>query len=476
VEPNDDLSQLDPFIDAFGEKIIDKSSQFLQRIFNDPALSIKTRFYNADRFNSGSNQHGFITNGSHQDYRLFAYRDKEGFSQAHIIEFYISKIPVTVSSYINTFFEAVSEFIQVYFRAAKRITAVPNILGLYPKESDFNSRFDKLFPDILTTNIEKIILINYLHKNFNNDKGGGRISYSVELLNRIWTFAHEVSGSKVENKFIDCGFIFQQEGDVELNSIRSVKIATPFSFDDFGKIKNYLRVSNGRDIFFSVTNGLVTHIILTIYQIKEVSLHTSRNNKLFQSRPLIVSIQSPGRMLFLEGGTERNKILFQIKNTKPVMRDDNFLKQRLSALLEPYCARKAAVKNTFIEWVLSLSIKGSGTSLFIGDFDHSISREAIKSMDIDFAVTRPGGSFKKNLSLLNNFILPDGSLIFNRKLSPVVIGAIVPNEKGRGHNEGGSRHHAIQHFTLKHPDCIGIVVSEDGPVTVYINGVQQLKF
>jgi DNA integrity scanning protein DisA with diadenylate cyclase activity len=135
--------------------------------------------------------------------------------------------------------------------------------------------------------------------------------------------------------------------------------------------------------------------------------------------------------------------------------------------------------DNFIRWILSLGPKRKGTSIIV-------SRKSLVKILEEFAVTYFRIQYsesdflandedqKFDFNLLDHFTLIDGGIVLNENLVPIYIGTIVPNRRGSISEGLGARHNSIMSFT-SHNDCLGIVISEDGPITIYEQGKQLLK-
>ncbi len=287
-----------------------------------------------------------------------------------------------------------------------------------------------------------------------------------------------MSTKKVENKEIYCGFIFHDAmNDVSPNSVRSIKFKKQFDFGDFGQLKNYLEISNGQNIFFNVTKDKITHLFITREKVNEIFLNPMSSGKQFQNRPLILSIQGNGKIHFLEGRSDQNKMILQIINSKPVIRDNNFIQKFIFESLKSYATVNDEQVEIFSKWVMGLSQKKHGTSLIFKVITESIEKKLVKTIAVNFENNNflNHNNLRHDLSLLDSIVNPDGAVVFGKNLIPSNISTILPIGKSSLGTSGGARHNSVSNFT-KEFSCLGIVISEDGPITIFENGIKKIKF
>lgn len=341
--------------------------------------------------------------------------------------------------------------------------------------------------DHLTFNIKKNVFIEYLYSVFNEvDEGyrrarkliSGPEKYDIGLLEKTWDHAHELSTLKVENQPVYCGFLFQiTQERTEENSVRLIKFQDAFEFGNLATIRNRLKLSNGQNVFFNVSDGNVNSLVMTRNKVKDIFLSPLGQEKRFSGRPLIVSIQGTGKIFFIEGGTDKNALLFQVVNNNPLIRDGDFLKSLIHQFLTEFIMEGLEYTDYFIDWILSLSQRNKGTSLLIGTFTSEVEDTAFKFLKIaypsdNYLTGMRDGNF--DFELLDQLTLIDGGIVLNSSLLPLYVGTMVPNVKRSDHLGTGSRHNSILNFT-KEVKCLGIVISEDGPISIFKDGQEVLK-
>lgn len=396
-------------------------------------------------------------------------------------EFNVTNIPATTESrHIQIFFRVLMQYFSYFHESIQ--DALPLKDGHLKASPSFIAK-----SDIWLYNIKRTIIIEYIYNLFNTyDKNYSNefkfapspLRYDLDLINKILDFAYELSTKKVENKEIYCGFIFHDKAsEVKPNSVRSIKFQNQFDFGDFGQLKNYLEVSNGQNIFFNVTNNKVTHLLITRDKLNEIYLNPIGNGKTFQKRPLILSIQGNGKIYFLEGRPDENKIILQITNSQPLIRDNKFIKEFIYNSLKEFSIADHNQLNIFSKWIMSLSQKKHGTSLLFNNVTSMTEKKLVKTVKISFQndVILGQEGLQHDLFLLDSIVNPDGAVIFNNSLVPTHISTILPIGQTATATSGGARHNSIANFT-KEFECLGIVISEDGPISVFKNGSRLIKF
>ncbi|RYE12883.1 MAG: hypothetical protein EOP34_09950, partial [Rickettsiales bacterium] len=256
-----------------------------------------------------------------------------------------------------------------------------------------------------------------------------------------------------------------------------IKFKKSIKYGDFGSLKNYLEISNGRNTFFNVTDDVITHMFITKDPVNEISLTPIKESKTFFNRPLIVSIQGNGKIYFIEGGLDTNKVVLQINNSRPIIRDNQFIKNRIQKSLRDFSTATPDQVDFFSKWIMSLSLKKHGTSLIFCELNASTINSFIKATEISIENQYLANEqdYTTDLVLLDSIINPDGAVIFDKNLIPNFISTILPIGNSTGSSQGGSRHNSVKNYTKSY-QCLGIVISEDGPITIFKNGEQLIKF
>jgi hypothetical protein len=396
-------------------------------------------------------------------------------------KFSVTNIPATTDSrHIQIFFRVLMQYISYFYESIQNDMPIKN--GHLKASPSFVAK-----SDIWLYNIERTIIVEYIYNLFNtydedysnNFKlAPNPIRFDLDTVNSILDFAFELSTKKVENKEIYCGFVFHDKAnEVRPNSVRSIKFQNQFDFGDFGQLKNYLEVSNGQNIFFNVTKDKVTHLFITRDKLNEIYFNPIGDGKTFQNRPLILSIQGNGKIHFLEGRSDHNKIILQIINSKPVIRDNRFIQQFIYDNLKKFSTANDEQVVVFSKWIMSLSQKKHGTSLIFNNVTKSVDEKLVKSVKISFEdnVFLEHQNLRHDLSLLDSIINPDGAVVFGKNLIPSHISTILPIGQSATGTSGGARHNSVLNFTRVFK-CLGIVISEDGPITIFKDGKKLIKF
>ncbi|MFN8416987.1 MAG: DNA integrity scanning protein DisA nucleotide-binding domain protein [Cytophagaceae bacterium] len=126
---------------------------------------------------------------------------------------------------------------------------------------------------------------------------------------------------------------------------------------------------------------------------------------------------------------------------------------------------------------MSLSQKKHGTSLIFYDINKRNEKKLVKAVKITLEedVFLDKNNLSNDIPLLDSLVSPDGAVFFNQQLMPTHISSILPIGQTAIGISGGARHNSIANFT-KEFKCLGIVVSEDGPISIFKNGEKLIKF
>lgn len=458
-------------------KFIDVTSKFIRNIFNYEKIKVNlTKKTKKTGKVTGYFSGGLDTDDNHANYRFAAKLFNNQF-----YEFKVSNIPATSDSrHIQIFFRVLMQYLTYFYQSIQNDLPIEN--GHLKSSPSFIAK-----TDIWLYNIERTIVIGYIYNLFNtydeHDSNEFKFApaplrYGINLVNTILDFANELSTKKIENKEIYCGFIFHDKNsEVSLNSVKSIRFHKEFDFGDFYQLKNYLEISNGQNIFFNVTKDKVTHVFITEDKFNEVYINPIGTGKRFLSKPLILSIQGNGKIFILEGRSDQSNIILQILNSKIIIRDYSFIKNYLNRCLKSFLDVPEEKIEYFSKWVISLSQKERGTSLIFCDMNSNTEKNLVKTVKINLENTEfiEEPNLKYDLLLLDYFVNPDGAVIFNSKLVPTHISTILPLGKYKESTSGGARHNSVSNFTKK-MNCLGIVVSEDGPISIFNNGKRLIKF
>ncbi|MFW5804425.1 MAG: DNA integrity scanning protein DisA nucleotide-binding domain protein [bacterium] len=452
-------------------------SEFIKNIFNYEKISVvlikrepqklnRTKYFNGE----------LIPENGHAKYKFASQIFNNQF-----YEFTISNIPATIESrHIQIFFRVLMQYFEYFSESILNSLPIEN--GILKASPSFVAK-----SEIWLYNLERTIIIEYIYNLFNtfNEDYSNEFKlapspnrYDIDLVTNIVDFAYELSTKKVENKEIYCGFIFHDKmNDINANSVRSIKFKKQFDFGDFGQLKNYLEISNGQNVFFNVTKDKISHLFITREKVNEIYLNPMSSGKQFQKRPLILSIQGNGKIYFLEGRSEQNKMILQIINSKPVIRDNNFIQNFIFESLKSFATVDDEQIEIFSKWVMSLSQKKHGTSLIFLEVLESIEKKLVKTIPVEFGNNNflNPNNLRHDLTLLESIVNPDGAVVFGKNLIPSNISTILPIGKSSQGTSGGARHNSVLNFT-KQFNCLGIVISEDGPITIFENGNKKIKF
>lgn len=397
-----------------------------------------------------------------------------------MVSYYIEQMP-GFSREWKTFFEALHDVLNSFYRDMT-LSWNDDQQSLIENSSSRLAQQIDWFIDNMKLNVVR----EYLYKLYPLDDYGNPerkyIHFSYDQIATIIQFSNELASRSIEGKPIFCGFAFHGEiENVHFNSVRSLQLARPIPFGSFSAIKSLLQASDGKQVFFNVTRGVIDSIFVTRDVVQEIAGDPAvERGKKFHRTPLIVSIQGYGRTTFLGGGMDINSILVQFINQQPRLVDHNFLRHRINSIVIRYCTSICQDHiYIFTNWILSLSLRKHGTTIIINksdDLNHGI----VKSTLIEANHGHPVFSLsderdlcshiKADLEFLYCLTQPDGALVFDCQLRVLHIGAILHVPEGvNGVQQGGARHNSAMAYTSMYGG-VAFVVSEDGPITIIENG------
>jgi len=124
-------------------------------------------------------------------------------------------------------------------------------------------------------------------------------------------------------------------------------------------------------------------------------------------------------------------------------------------------------------WLVSRSLRKHGTTVFILDTTDNFREQVVKAIPLDTTKWAIGGSKKEDLvaaDFLGTLSSTDGALVIGKDLAPFYAGVILPTSPTvDGAAPGGARHNSAKNFS-KQFNCLGVVISDDGPMTVFDKG------
>ncbi len=460
------------------DKLRETVVSFIRDIFNYEKIEVTVKKGKA----SGFNRFGAISPELTEQDGHVAIDLSYNHIEKAVDNFEIRYIPALPnSSHIRVFFASVLDYIHYFYG---------DLLNGYASSVDLEAFKPHIFrANNVLDNLHRTVMTLYLFRIFNSagsESTGyhnqiSHVEFDLAFINTLLNFAIELNTRKIENEEISCGFLFHKtEAHITDNSVRRVRLGKEIDFGDFNALKNYLNTSNGQDLFFNVTNGKITHLFLTKKKINEIYMNPSAEGKTFMYRPMIMSVQGTGKILFIEGRqANKNQSILEINNSRPLIRDGVFVHNRICETLSTIYGSLHAKIEFFARWIISLSQKKHGTSLIFLNVD----REANEKLVASLPIIEESGEFldmnspRHDMFLLNNLTKPDGAVIFNSELIPTHISTILPintNIKSRLKG-GGARHNSVANFTEAF-NCTGIVVSEDGPISIFRNGDRINRF
>src|SRR5690606_33865667 len=123
-------------------------------------------------------------------------------------------------------------------------------------------------------------------------------------------------------------------------------------------------------------------------------------------------IQGNGKIYFLEGRSDKNRTILQIINSKPIIRDNNFIENFIYQSLLDFTSNSNEILKILSKWIMSLSQKKHGTSIIFKNITNEIESQLIKTVQISYDQTSylVGSKLRYDLSILDSIINPDGAI------------------------------------------------------------------
>ncbi|WP_226556625.1 DNA integrity scanning protein DisA nucleotide-binding domain protein [Priestia aryabhattai] len=274
--------------------------------------------------------------------------------------------------------------------------------------------------------------------------------------------------STIEGKKIKTGLIIAESVErlknVAKNStfknhkIEIITLESNENLYDFKSIKSLLEVVDGINSFLIGVPITSENIRIKGILVSEKGLMDDlmNNNKKGFNAP-VFSLRENG----LRIGRGNQLIMEYVKNS-PRIRNYSKLLEVLKKELE----LKTEISSKLASLILEISHYGKGTTLVFGyrhDYENDVEKTHwIKPRKIRFDAE------KVFTDVLVNFSKTDGAVLINKELEIVGFGSILKATAAKARVSGGSRHKSMASFSHK-KDILGIVISEDGPISVIKN-------
>lgn len=387
-------------------------------------------------------------------------------------KFEVTKIPAKVDNrQIRLFFGALSNVVRIYANAINRGP------GSRENGSRHASRELMYLSDYCYLSLRKAVICEYLFCALNWADENYNIEYSfapkgchlsLSLIEKAYNFATELLSRTIENRPIQTGIAFHQKvGDLKKNCAQLFHLKQSVPFGDFDRSKHLLEMANGDNTWLNVSKGHLAHLFALNKSISDRWLDRNDKSDRICGRPFFLAIRGPRNALFIDGLEFEPKVLLQIQAGQPVIQDDEYVRDILKNLLVDYGVKNMAAKR-LVPWLVSLSRRRHGTTVFIMDPPEDLDKLVVKAVSLSARKWHISDE-RSVLSFLNTLSNTDGALILDNKLTPKYSGVITPIKPSSTNSQGGSRHNSARCFTEEYR-CLGIVVSDDGPISVFNNG------
>ncbi|WP_341356780.1 diadenylate cyclase [Rossellomorea sp. y25] len=243
------------------------------------------------------------------------------------------------------------------------------------------------------------------------------------------------------------------KGQFEIINLKSKPLLT-----DFKEIKPLLEIADGLYTFLICepvedNNFMISGILIT-----ETGLMSSvigESNKGFNAP--VFSLREMGLRI-----GRGNELIMEYINNTPRIR--NY--KELTNILREFMKIKVEDVNKLTAIILEISHMGKGASIVFNFnenyFDDVEKTQWIKPTKIQFS------GEKVFVDTFSNFTKTDGAVLINSNNEIIGFGSILKPTKAKAKISGGSRHKSMASFS-HNKEILGIVISEDGPISIIKN-------
>src|SRR5690606_8248350 len=123
------------------------------------------------------------------------------------------------------------------------------------------------------------------------------------------------------------------------------------NFGEIDLIKDYLTTSDGQNTFFNVSNHKITHLFVIEKALTDLGISNKRTDNKYLETPLILSIQGNSKIYFMKGYSGYENIVFQIFNSKPLLRDYSFIENYISKKLNAFNTTESKRVKFLSKWI-----------------------------------------------------------------------------------------------------------------------------
>lgn len=276
------------------------------------------------------------------------------------------------------------------------------------------------------------------------------------------------SNSKIEGKNINTGLIITDS----INKLKDVSKKSTFedydidiiAFDkqenlyDFKSIKSLLEVVDGINSFIIGEPQNNESIKISGILVSEKGLMDDLiNNQKRGFNAPVFSLRENGLRI-----GRGNQLLMEYVKGRPRIRNYSNFHQ----LLKKELNISSDISSKLASLILEISHYGKGTTLVFGfknDYENDVEKTHwISPKKIKFDVEKIFSDVLVSLSKT------DGAVLINNDMEIIGFGSVLKATAARAKVSGGSRHKSMASFS-HNKDVLGVVISEDGPITLIKN-------
>ena len=293
----------------------------------------------------------------------------------------------------------------------------------------------------------------------------------LKIVRNAFDFCTELSTQNIEGRQVKTGFAFHESHSIlKKNAVSLLRLDRRFEFGDFDKTKAIIEMADGEKTWLNVSNDEITHIFTSKYSFSDWWRVPHHDKKRFYGNPVFLNINAGREVCFFHVTQDGPKLLLRSRNGKTILQDESYVKERLS---QEFLAHRLSQEHSraLSAWLVDLSIRSHGTTVFIIEPSPGLEQNFLKSIPVSkvFPVLGRKNYTMNILEMLDRLSQTDGALFIDRNLVPKFAGVILPMTRNENPNDGGARHNSAKSFSKNH-NCLGLVVSHDGPITVFKNG------
>jgi len=277
----------------------------------------------------------------------------------------------------------------------------------------------------------------------------------------------ELSQATIEDVPIRTGIAwFSTKQELRQWAIGSTRFDTPIEQVSFATLKRILPLASKDDLFIALVGDQASGVI----RLPRVSIGIGRVPTTSRPRPLIARIDGPGNIdiMALDPGPTASAVL-SFRNGAPRVRDPAAVREALSSLLLARL-QKASRKQVraLVNCAIELSMLRKGSIFVVSDQASSlVSSIRVRTSAVETSANR--GDLRAAQHFLAH-ALTDGAVCMTSTMRLTHFGAILPVAPATLPTLGGARHTSAAAYTQVVPGSLAIVVSQDGPISVFESG------